>query len=362
MKKKVLHVINSLKSGGAETLLANSLADGGLQDHIDNVLVYFQGTSALQDKVDKRVQIYDLQYKGLLSLPRTLWRLRKIIKKHGVEIVHSHLTPAGLYTHLICPVPQVHTLHTTYSADKENDPLKLYLEKQLFYKKRSCNIILLSDFIKEDFLRSVPFKGHSFVLNNFVPDTFFRKKNNNYNKTNHSLSLIAIGRLSDVKNFEYLLEVFTYLREYNIHLDIYGDGDMEKYEKIIAATAIKVKMKGHSSNLAETLQLYDLFVMSSKFEGFPLSLFEAMAAGVPTILSDIAPLKELAKDKALYFPLGDAGKAAESIIAVFKGEKDINTLAAKAQEYATGIARKEQYIDKLLDIYAEIGKNNTSKK
>lgn len=50
-------------------------------------------------------------------------------------------------------------------------------------------------------------------------------------------------------------------------------------------------MKGHSTQLNDIINNYDLFIMPSKFEGFPLSIFEAMAAGVPLMLSDIFTFK-----------------------------------------------------------------------
>ncbi|MBK8519919.1 MAG: hypothetical protein IPL54_03200 [Chitinophagaceae bacterium] len=68
MKKKVLHIINSLTTGGAETLLANSLSPGGLQEHTDNYLAYFNKSSYLTDIIDKDVKLINLNYTGALIL------------------------------------------------------------------------------------------------------------------------------------------------------------------------------------------------------------------------------------------------------------------------------------------------------
>lgn len=356
MKKKILHVINSLAAGGAETLLVNSLAAGGLQEHTDNIVVYFQGTSSIADRIDKGIKVTCLNYKGIFSLPRVLLNLRKIIKENKIDIVHSHLNPAGFYTHLICPaaVPQVHTVHTTYSMDNETSAPKFYLEKQLYLKKKNCNLILLSDFTKEDFLRSVLFSGKAFVLNNFVPDIFFKNTAKEYKGDKKKLQLVSAGRLSKVKNFEYLLEVFTHLKDREIYLDIYGDGNKAEYEKLINERSIKVSMMGRHNNLSEVLNNYDLFIMPSKFEGFPLSLFEAMASGVPLMLSAIAPLKSIVKDNAIYFGLDDAKAAADTLISILDKKTDINSLAKKAKGYAEKTVRKEMYIQKLLAIYDQL--------
>ncbi|MEO5999795.1 MAG: glycosyltransferase [Ferruginibacter sp.] len=354
MKKKVLHVINSLCAGGAETLLANSLAAGGLQEHTDNTLVYFRGTSELENKIDKGVTCYSLNYKGIVSLPATLMKLRKIIKDQKIDIVHSHLNPAGFYTHLVCPVPHVHTLHTTYSKNAETDPFKLFLERELFFKRRQCNIILLSEFIKEDFLNAVPFRGKAFVLNNFVEDVFFKPTAKVYGPGTAPLKIIAIGRLSELKNFDYLLDVFTHLKEADIKLDIYGAGNISKYDQRIKKSGIKISMMGHNHNLGEIICNYDLFIMPSKFEGFPLSIFEAMASGVPLMLSDLPSLKSIVHEHALYFNLNDAVGTAATIGQIAAGKIDINNMAQEAQEYARKTAKREMYIKSLLDIYNQL--------
>jgi glycosyltransferase involved in cell wall biosynthesis len=354
MKKKVLHVINSLNAGGAETLLVNSLAPGGLQEHTDNMVVYFQGTSELEKKIDKRITCHSLNYKGLLSLPATLKKLRRIIKEQQIDIVHSHLNPAGFYTHLVCPVPHVHTLHTIYSKNTETKPIKLFLEKELFFKKKKCNIILLSEFIKEDFLKTVPFRGKTFVLNNFVEDIFFRPTAKTYTAGSGSLKLIAVGRLSEVKNFEYLLEVFSHLKDTGIELDIYGGGNIKKYEQLIKKAGLKINMKGHNNNIGDVIGNYDLFIMPSKFEGFPLSLFEAMASGIPLMLSDIASLNSIVKEHALYFSLHDAAGTARILKGIAAGTININSMAANAQEFARKTAKREMYIKNLLHIYDQL--------
>ena len=354
MKKKVLHVINSLYAGGAETLLVNSLAAGGLQEHTDNTVVYFQGTSELENKIDKRINCYSLNYKGFLSLPGALIKLRKIIKDKKIDIVHSHLNPAGFYTHLICPVPHIHTLHTTYSKNTETTAVKLFLEKELFFKKKNCNLILLSPFIKEDFLKAVSFRGKAFVLNNFVEDSFFKPAAAVYHVNSKALKIIAVGRLSKVKNFDYLLEVFAHLKDADIQLDIYGAGDIEKYKQQIKKSGIKINMMGHHHNLSDVLGNYNLFIMPSVFEGFPLSLFEAMASGIPLMLSDIAPLKSIVKEHAIYFSLHDAAAAANSIRQIANGEIDINSMAVCAQEFAVKTAKRDLYIKSLLHIYSQL--------
>ncbi|MBK8519587.1 MAG: glycosyltransferase family 4 protein [Chitinophagaceae bacterium] len=356
MKKKVLHIINSLTTGGAETLLANSLSPGGLQEHTDNYLAYFNKSSYLTDIIDKDVKLINLNYTGGFDIMRMLMQLKSIIKTNKIEIVHTHLTPASLYTHFLCPasVPQVHTIHSTYSMDKETRPLMRYLERKLFLEKANCNVISLSEFTKEDLLRSISFKGSVFVLNNFVADRYFDLPPKQVTRQANKLHLVAVGALKELKNFEYLLEVFAYLADQEIYLDIYGDGDKTKYEAIINNKSLKIKMMGRIDDMATVIQQYDLFIMPSKFEGFPLSVFEAMAAGLPLLLSDIAPLTSIVKDNAIYFQLDNARATAAQITAIYQNEINIQEMGIQAKVYAEKTVRRDIYIKRLLDIYDQI--------
>ena len=356
MKKRVLHVINSLTIGGAETLLVNSLSAGGLNEHTENYLLYFNQSSSLLNLVDKNVKIICLNYKGGFDILRILGEIRKVIKENKIEIVHTHLTPAGVYTHLVCPaaVRHVHTIHSTYSMEKETRWLMRFIDREFFLKKKNCNIISLSDFTKTDLLNTIPFKGKVFVLNNFVADRYFNLPPKQLTIPANKLHLVAVGALKELKNFEYLLEVFAYLTDREIYLDIYGEGDKTKYEAVINNKNLKIKMMGRVDDMATVIQQYDLFIMPSKFEGFPLSVFEAMAAGVPLMLSNIAPLKSIVKDNALYFELDNAAKTAQQIIGVQQNKIDIGNMADKAKKYAEKTVRRDIYIKNLQEIYLQL--------
>lgn len=353
---KVLHIINSMAPGGAEVLLCNSLYAGGLCDYTENYLAFFTTPSYLMDNLDERVKVFNLDYKGVQDFLRLLKSIKKIIVDNEINIVHSHLNPASWYTHLACPknVKQVHTIHTTYSMDKGNDAYKIWMEKYVYLLKKDTNIILLSDFTKEDFLKTVPFKGKAFVLNNFVKDLYFDILPIAKKEPGRPLKLIAIGSLQPLKNFEYLLEAFSYLKNYNVTLSIYGGGNQETYQKTIDQKGLKVSMMGHFQQLEMVINNYDIFIMPSKFEGFPLSVFEAMAAGIPLMLSDIAPLKSIVKDNALYFKLDNAASLADMLINILINNTNLKPMADKAQLYARQTVRRSIYIDKLLKIYDKV--------
>ena len=171
--------------------------------------------------------------------------------------------------------------------------------------------------------------------------------------------MVAVGNFRPQKNYLYLLEIFKQLKNYNITLDIYGGGgNIEQCRQVINEHGLNITLKGPVSNVNDVIAEYDVFIMPSSNEGFPLSVFEAMAAGVPVMLSDIAPLTTIVKDNAIYFKLNEAEKAAMQIAAIYKGDTDMNNLSVKAKQYAEGMVRRKIYIDKLLKIYGQVLSGN----
>lgn len=338
--------------GGAETLVVNSLTKGGLQQYTDNVLVYFYGTSPLENKIDPGVKVICLNYKGIWDLPRVLLRLREIVKKNKINIVHSHLNPAGFYTRLALPrrIKQVHTLHTTYSLNTSTRPFLLWLEKIILLKNKNVSLIFLSEYLKKDFFAKINFKGKSFVLGNFIEDVFFYEVAKNENV---HFKVVAVGNLNPQKNYLYLFEIFKYLKDLNISLDIYGGGNIEEYQAKILRDNLNIQLMGQQHSIPHILPHYDLFIMPSNLEGYPIAVLEAMASGIPCMLSDIDALKNIAGDNAIYFPLSNAGKAAETIKEI--ANKNISTASfIKKGKQLAKAAKRSFYLEKLLRIYTKV--------
>lgn len=278
--------------------------------------------------------------------------VRKFIQENRIHLVHSHLFFANVLARLAAPkaIPVFNSLHVISSLDNyTKNRLSLYLEKATYRQRH--HIIAVSREVLNDFNQWVRVKGEATVLYNFIDDRFFRQ----YQKKRiaaSSLKLVAVGNLRYQKNYPYLMEAFRYMPD-NVTLDVYGEGPLRTgLQAAIDRHRLKIRLLGSRADLDTILPQYDAFIMCSFFEGQPLSLLEAIACGLPAILSDIPVLREVTKQHAVYFDINDPADLVKKIKAVQKGEIELEKNAEAAFAIINSFARKETYLNRLQELYA----------
>src|SRR5690606_8410612 len=117
------------------------------------------------------------------------------------------------------------------------------------------------------------------------------------------LRILLVGNLRAQKNHQVLLEALSLMAPLKTKTTIIGDGPMMKeIKRLIKSLELKnIELLGSQDNIVPHLARSELFIMPSLFEGFGISLIEAMAAGLPCIVSDIPPFREIGDDSLIYF-------------------------------------------------------------
>ena len=139
--------------------------------------------------------------------------------------------------------------------------------------------------------------------------------------TSHGTSrrFLAVGRLSRLhKGFDLLVEAFRLFarRDKEWTLDIVGEGSEEaRLRQLITDYRLQDRVRLHP--FTQHVQTYyheaQVYVLSSRWEGFGLVLVEAMAHGLPVVSSDLPTSREIMGDFGLYFPVGDVGSLARQL-------------------------------------------------
>ncbi len=168
--------------------------------------------------------------------------------------------------------------------------------------------------------------------------------------------ILAAGRLARAKDFPTLLKAFRRVsRNRDVRLIILGEGSWRKrLEKMIRKLGIqkKVSLPGWASNPYAFMSRASLFVLSSKYEGLPTVLIEAMACGCPCVSTNCrAGASEILDDGRFgpLVPVGDDSALAAAMERVLDSPPDEDTLLVRAREFSFD-ASVDQYERLILDL------------
>ncbi len=346
---KVLHVINNLGSGGAESMLLNFAkhVNGNANSNViidillltDDKISYF---------ISKNVNIY------VLSSSSARWSFFKFIKlcrfiRDGkYDIVHSHLFPTQYYIgfcKLFLPkkVKIVTTEHNTTNTRR-----KFFITR--FIDRKIYNlydyIFFISDGVKKHFNKDyTTVKIPQKVIYNGIPLIKFKSKGSH--NSDDKIKLIMVGSFSNQKDHETLIKALSLLPD-SYTLSLIGEGkNLDKIKKMVEGLnmAKRVFFKGFVNNVEECYRKHDIFILSSHWEGFGLVVVEAMASGLPVIASDVAGLKEVVKGAGLLFTQGNHTELVKHIKKITMDDafkKDlINKGYERAKKYSISNLTKE---------------------
>ena len=108
---------------------------------------------------------------------------------------------------------------------------------------------------------------------------------------------------------------------------------------------------GQSTEMEKVLKNYDLYEISSTYEGFGIALLEALATGIPSLASDIPVFREAACDAVIYFGLEQPVDLAQSLRAIYEGKLSLLDYSTLGKKQAVYIASSEKYIKSLKSLY-----------
>lgn len=347
---KILHLINSMITGGAESLLKDVIIGFHNQyPFFEQHLITLYGGGKMLDSINDLIKHKDLGLNNFNFILKTL-ELKRYIKDNKIDLVHAHLYDAMILSRLGVPknVKLFYTYHTDMHAPKkpEFSKIRLIIDKITYSKKHYA--IFVSQTVKNEILNVIAIKK-AFLIPNFTKNNFLYS----YKLSQDTgLKLISVGNLRDAKNYFFTLELFKKLKDINVSIDIYGSGrDYNKLNSYIETNNLKVKIFTNKKITSELLSGYDLFFMASIQEGMSIALIEALKTGLPALLSNIDSFKETAKDSAEYFELNNINDAEKKILHFINNKKDLEYLSKKTIEISH-IYSEERYLNDLFKLYS----------
>jgi glycosyltransferase involved in cell wall biosynthesis len=294
---KVLHIISSLKVGGAESLLVQLVP--GLKDQgVDNYVLYFhEGPNS--ERLEKAgIPVYNVcgkfwRYSPLFFI-KVFWLIKKIRPTH----IHSHLWLATVIANLygdVLGIPVATTIHLISTGEKSGTVSRFRYWVDKFVLRLSRQFVLVSQSMEAEFKELysfVPAKKISVIQNgidvNLVRKLGFDGAANQQLKKNKRFVFGSVGRLIERKNFGALIKAFSLVAQEvgNCELLIVGNGpEKEKLLKLISNLSLGDRVQIISDSSAyKYYTLLDCYVSLSHEEGLSIAMLEAMSFDLPIIL------------------------------------------------------------------------------
>lgn len=312
---KILHVITSLRTGGAEKLMVELLPR--LRDMGHEVdLCVFDGimTAFYQELVNAGIKIIPLRLGGSVYDPRNIFSLCSLIRNY--EVVHTHNTACQLFAaiaSLCCPqVSLVTTEHNTTNRRRGRWYLK---PGDLWMYGRYKKIICISDQARKNLVDYIGDTEKIVTIYNGIDLCRFQKVSLKEERSDGKKVITMVSAFRAQKDHKTLIKAFDLLPDDYI-LQLVGDGELRNETEAFAkkhASGDRIFFFGNRSDIPEILANSDVVVLSSHYEGLSLSSIEGMASGKPFIASDVEGLHEIVAEAGIFFPHENADTLASQI-------------------------------------------------
>lgn len=359
MEKKItiLHVIESLGVGGAEKSLVQAV--NGMPGYRHIVAILHEPDTLKEKLTDARV--INLGADSIWQRWKAVKQLEQVIDAEQVDLVHAQLFNSTLAGRMASrgKIPFVFTLQSMLGEDLfKKDIISRYMEKITYSKKNY--LIAVSNEALNDYKKYIqPNQERATVIYNSIEEKFFAAAYKTFTP-GKKVRLIAVGNLKPLKNYDYILDALKMVPEGLFELDIYGAGPHKEFlQRRIETEQLPAVLKGNVSDLQQRIGGYDIYLHCSKYEGSSLAIFEAMACGLPVIVSDIPVLRENTGSFSLYVDLQQPGDLAKKLLAVQKGELDINERGSKGFEWVKTVAHPSIVLSHTVNFYTKILSENS---
>lgn len=245
--------------------------------------------------------------------------VRRILKAERPDILHCHSSKAGIIGRVAartCRIPSIFTAHGWAFTDGVSFPKRfIYRNIENLIAYITDQIICVSEYDCQLGLRYLPaHKDKIMTIHNCIPDLPQYVRDWDNQPLGDTIHCVVVARFAAPKRNIEILHILRKLLDAGskITVTFIGDGpDMPRAKEEAARLHLgsNAIFLGARSDVASLLPNYDLFLLLSNWEGFPISILEAMRAGLPVVASDVGGVKEAVDDKVTGLLL--KGKANE---------------------------------------------------
>ncbi len=332
--KKVLIVIPSLAQGGGQKFVMDLAKGIDKTQYQVKILVYYPKNNSIFDRFAEENQMDTIYLDKKVGLDKSFFKkVRTVVKEYRPDVIHTHLD-SMLYLLPVYKRKQVklHTVHTL--AEKETVGLQGVV-RFLAYKIRGVVPVGISDTVADSISREHKIKREK------VPVVYNGVDCKRYDLPkikSDKIRFVTVGNIYSVKNYSFLIDCFAEVarENENISLTIVGDGvlrgEIEEQAQQLGV-ADKIRITGVVSDVENYLADADVYVASSVFEGLPISMLEAMSAGLPVVSTNVGGVPDIIKngENGILVALGDKEGYVQAIRELITDEEKRRAYSERAK-------------------------------
>lgn len=359
---RICHLITTLAPGGAERAVYE-LATRLDRRRFEATVVGLRGGLVSEQLSAAGMPVEVLDMRGKWDLPR-LVRLRGLLRRLRPDILHTHLFHADVAGRLAGP-GAAHVVHTIHTAEGRFRPWQFAWAR--WAPRRPDRLICVSKSVRDFHARKalLPAEAYTIIPNGIDVAAFARDDSRRaelrlqWGLKDDDVLAAYVGRLHYEKGTDLLPAALGLLAARGAHVRcvIAGDGplrpQMEDYVRRGPGGSF-CRLLGYTGDVRGVLSAADVFLMPSRWEGWPLAMAEAMSAGLAIVAADVPGVRDLVAhgESALLFPRGDAAAFADDVQSV-AGDSSLrarlSAAARKRAQESCGIERFLVAHEKLYD-------------
>lgn len=354
-RKKIVHIVEAF-GGGVYSYLKDLL--NVTINQFDITVIYAvrnETPSNFEMDFDKRIRFIKSKY-----LTRNIgfndisayFEIKKLVNSEKPDIVHCHSSKAGFITRLAVNTKKVKTFYTPHGYSflmQDNSKLKRFLYMCIEKIGAMNHSITIACSIGE-YKESLKFSKKSICISNGINIQEIEKyiPNSIKSKDSNKLVIATIGRICAQKNPRLFNSIAEYYKD--VQFIWIGDGELRKE---LCSTNIKITGWQSKEKLIKIINNADIFILTSLWEGLPISLLEAMSLKKICIVSNVIGNNNVIRHEDNGFVCNNLNEFVNIIEQIRLGKYNINKILQNAYEDVSKNYNIDLMCQKYIDIYSK---------
>ena len=361
---KIIQFCFNLSSGGAEKFvvnLSNELAELGHDVEVCILRPADTEDGAFNKQfLSDKVKFTSLGIERGFSLAK-VYKVSKYIKAQKPNVVHCHLNviPYIFPLALMCRgIRFVHTLHSI-ASEACGGKRQVGINK-FFYKNNLIQPVTISKLCQDSYIDLYHLNNAPYIDNGTAPTTqtvqfeLVKSEVESMKQTSNTRVFIHVARFDEAKNQNLLIDVFNELNKRGVDFLLLVLGarfDTPEAHPLVTKACDRIKFLGVKPNVADYLYCAKAFCLSSNFEGLPISLIEALSAGLIPICTPVGGIPDVIEDGIIGY-LSDDVSLDAYVVALERYLKDALSPERNIDYFNVNFTMT-QCAKKYLDVYGK---------